>query len=71
VAWHPLNALTINTGAQEVFLNPSFLVVVFCLGLACSLSYIYSKSLWAPVVIHWLTVFIWVFFLGGRNLMLK
>ena len=71
VAWHPLNALTINKGAQELFLNPYFLFVAFCLGMACSLSYIYSRSLWAPVMIHWLTVFLWVFFLGGRNLILE
>lgn len=71
VAWHPLNALTINKGAQEIFLNPYFLFDVFCLGMACSLSYIYSRSLWVPVMIHWLTVFLWVFFLGGRNLILE
>jgi len=71
VAWHPLNALTINKGAQELFLNPYFLFVVFCLGMTCSLSYIYSRSLWAPVTIHWLTVSLWVFFLGGRNLILE
>lgn len=71
VAWHPLNALTINKGAQEIFLDPYFLFDVFCLGLACSLSYIYSRSLWVPVMIHWLTVVIWVIFLGGRNLILE
>ena len=71
VAWHPLNALTINKGAQELFLNPYFLFVAFCLGMTCSLSYIYSRSLWAPVTIHWLTVVIWVIFLGGRNLILE
>jgi len=70
VAWHPLNALTINKGAQELFLNPYFLFDVFCLGMACSLSYIYSRSLWSPVIIHWLTVIIWVFIFGGRNLIL-
>ena len=70
-AWHPLNALTINKGAQELFLNPYFLFVAFCLGMTCSLSYIYSRSLWAPVTIHWLTVVIWVIFLGGRNLILE
>jgi len=70
VAWHPLNALTINKGAQEIFFDPYFLFDVFCLGIACSLSYIYSRSLWVPVMIHWLTVFLWVFFLGGRNLIL-
>ena len=69
--WHPLNALTVNPGAQEIFLNPSFLFIVFCLGLVCSLSYIYSKSLWVPVIIHWFTVFFWVLFFGGRNLVLE
>jgi len=71
VLWHPLNALTINRGAQGIFLNPFFLFIAFCLGLACSLSYIYSKSLWAAVMIHWVTVCVWVLFLGGRNLLLE
>lgn len=69
-AWHPLNALTVNPGAQELFLNPSFLFIVFCLGITCGLSYISSQSLWVPIIIHWLTVVIWVIFLGGRNLIL-
>lgn len=71
VAWHPLNALTINQGAQELFLDPYFLIVVFFLGMACSLSYIYSRSLWVPVMIHWFTVVNWVIFLNGRNLILE
>jgi len=70
VVWHPLNAVTINTGAQGFFLNPSFLAVVFFLGLACSLSYIISRSLWVPVILHWVTVLVWVYFLGGRNIVL-
>ncbi len=71
VLWHPLNALTINTAAQEFFLNPFFLAVVFFLGLACSLSYIISQSLWVPIILHWLTVLVWVYFLGGRNIVLE
>jgi uncharacterized protein len=71
VAWHPLNALTINPGAQEIFLNPWFLLIAFFLGLSCSLGYIYSRSLWVPVLMHWLTVLVWVLFLGGRNLLLE
>jgi predicted Abi (CAAX) family protease len=70
ILWHPLGALTINPVAREIFLNPSFLFIVFCLGLICSLSYIYSKSLWWPIAIHWLTVLLWVLFLGGHNLVL-
>ncbi|MCI5125432.1 MAG: CPBP family intramembrane metalloprotease, partial [Candidatus Electrothrix sp. AR5] len=48
-----------------------FLVIVFCLGIVCSLAYILSRSLWVPIIIHWLTVVIWVLFLGGRNLLVK
>ncbi len=69
--WHPFNALTINLSAKAIFLNPYFLIIVFCLGVICSLSYIYSKSLWAPILIHWAAAVIWVIFLGGRNLILK
>jgi predicted Abi (CAAX) family protease len=71
VLWHPLNALTINPAAKAVFLNPYFLLIAFLLGIATAMSYIYSKSLWAPVIIHWLTVVVWVLFLGGRNLILE
>jgi uncharacterized protein len=71
VLWHPLNAITINPTAQHFFLNPFFLLIVFFLGLACSLSYVYTKSLWAPVAIHWVTIVVWVLFLGGRNLLLN
>ncbi|XOF32521.1 MAG: type II CAAX prenyl endopeptidase Rce1 family protein [Candidatus Electrothrix sp. YB6] len=68
-AWHPLNALTVNPGASELFLNPSFLAIAFCLGIVCSLSYIRSRSLWTPIIMHWLVI--WVLFLGGRNLILE
>ena len=69
--WHPLNALTVNPTAQQFFLNPFFLVIVFLLGLACGFSYLLSRSIWVPVIIHWLTVVVWVLFLGGRNLVLE
>jgi len=71
VLWHPVNALTINTTAAELFLNPVFLLIVALLGITCSVSYILSRSLWTPIIIHWLTVAVWVFFLGGRNILLE
>jgi predicted Abi (CAAX) family protease len=71
VLWHPLNALSINPGARELFLDPAFLLIVSLLGVTCSLAYILSRSLWAPVLIHWLTVLVWVLWLGGRNLLLE
>jgi predicted Abi (CAAX) family protease len=68
VLWHPFNALTINPSAKGIFMDPHFLLIVFFLGIACSVTYVYSRSLWVPITIHWLTVVIWVIFLGGRNL---
>lgn len=71
ILWHPANALTINTAAATLFLNPAFLLIVALLGITCSISYILSRSLWTPIIIHWLTVVVWVIFLGGRNLLLE
>ena len=71
VLWHPLNALTINPKACEVFLDPYFLIITGLLGITCSISYIYSRSIWLAILVHWLTVVIWVLFLGGRNKILE
>jgi uncharacterized protein len=71
VLWHPFNALTINPEAASFFLNPYFLLITTLLGLTCGVSYILSRSLWIPILIHWLTVMLWVFLLGGRNMMLE
>ena len=69
--WHPLNALTVNPTARPFFLDVYFLAIVFLLGIACGASYLLSRSIWVPVLIHWLTVVVWVLFLGGRNLVLE
>ena len=71
VLWHPVNALVVNRSAVPLFLAPRFLLIVAALGITCSFAYIFSKSLWVPVLIHWATVLVWVLFLGGRNLILK
>jgi predicted Abi (CAAX) family protease len=71
VLWHPLNALTINPTAVSFFLNPFFLLIVALLGVTCSVAYIYSRSIWLPVIVHWATVVVWVIFLGGRNKILE
>jgi predicted Abi (CAAX) family protease len=68
--WHPLNALTINKSAQPFFLNSWFLGITLLLGLTCGYAYVRSRSLWTPILIHWLTVLGWVICLGGRNLVL-
>lgn len=70
VLWHPLSALTNRPEAEMFFLNPTFLVIVILLGITCGHSYVVSKSLWVPILIHWATVLAWVFFLGGDQLVL-
>ena len=69
-AWHPLNALTINRGAEALFLDPVFLGIVFILGVICGMTVLRTGNLWAAILLHWFTVLIWVVFLGGRNLVL-
>lgn len=71
VAWHPFNALAFNHSAIPLFLDPWFLVIACALGITCGYSYVVSRSLWVPVIIHWCTVMVWVLFLGGRNLLLE
>ena len=71
VVWHPVGALTINPGAREIFMDWRFLMITTALGLACGFAYVISRCLWVPVIIHWLTVLIWVFLLGGRNLVVS
>ena len=69
VVWHPFVAL-LNPVSAIYFLNPYFLIIVAFLGVTCGASYVYSKSLWVPILIHWVTVLFWVMLLGGRNLIL-
>ena len=66
--WHPLNALTINPSARPIFCDIRFLIIVFVLGIACAMVYIRSRSLWSAILVHWITVVVWVMLLGGRNL---
>jgi len=69
--WHPFNAFLFNPGAKALFYDPFFLIIVFILGVFCSLSYIFSRSLWPAVIIHWVVVVVWLGFLDGRNLILQ
>jgi predicted Abi (CAAX) family protease len=70
IAWHPLNAMTINTAAYPIFTDPVFLLLAALMAFVCTITYLKSGSVWIPVSIHWITVLLWVFFLGGRNVVL-
>ena len=65
VLWHPLQAVTIGPPWAGAFLNPWFLAAVAILGLALARMYMASRSIWPPVVTHWLVVLVWKAFLGG------
>ena len=67
VLWHPFTALTIYPSMQHVFLHPIFLTIVLFLAIACTITYIQSGCLWIPIFIHWATVMVWMYGLGGRN----
>ncbi|WP_366517676.1 CPBP family glutamic-type intramembrane protease [uncultured Marinobacter sp.] len=46
-------------------------IIVGDMGITCGYAYVLSRSIWVPVIIHWVTVTVWVLFLGGRNLVLE
>ena len=62
---HPLNALTFYKRALPVFTRPVFLVSVSVLGIACTVSYLQSGSIWTAVIIHWSIVVSWLFIFKG------
>ena len=68
VAWHPVNAWLFRPAAADLLANPAFLVCVALLGIACTVAYLISRSLWPPVLLHWITVAVWLILLGGLEL---
>lgn len=69
-AAHPLAAAFFVPHAWSLFTHPAFLLIVFLLGVTCGTAYVASKSVWPPVVIHWLTVLAWKFLFGGPFVLL-
>lgn len=66
VLWHPLNGLW-TPRVWPTFTDPVFLFLAAAMGLACTLAYYASASIWPPVLIHWATVVVWGLLLGGRD----
>ncbi|BAY08553.1 CPBP family glutamic-type intramembrane protease [Calothrix sp. NIES-2098] len=65
IVYHPLNALTAYPAGFPTFMNPVFLLQAALLGIACTIAYFQSGSLWPSVVIHWIIVVVWLLFFGG------
>ena len=69
VASHPLNAWLFRPEVLTLFASRAYLALVTLLGLTCTATYFLSRSIWPPVIIHWLTVVGWIGLLGGRALL--
>lgn len=65
VAWHPLNAWLWLPDARDTFYDLRFLLLAACLGLACTVAYLRSGSIWPAMAIHWVAVLAWKLLLGG------
>jgi predicted Abi (CAAX) family protease len=68
VVAHPLNGWLLRPAARDVFFDGRFLVIVLLLGVAALVSYHRARSLWPAVVMHYLTVVLWLSF-GGLTLL--
>lgn len=69
VLYHPVAARLWYPQARDLFDDPRFLLQATLLGVACSLAYGFTGSLWPPVLIHWLAVVIWLEPFRGRELL--
>ncbi|HLX61340.1 MAG TPA: CPBP family glutamic-type intramembrane protease [Planctomycetota bacterium] len=69
VAIHPLNGIFVRTQSRAVFTDPIFLTIAALLGLACTIGYQISGSIWPPVAMHWGTVVVWTICLGGKRML--
>lgn len=69
VVAHPLNAYFFWPAAMPIFGNAFYLAMTTLLGLTCITAYLMSGSIWLPVLIHWLTVSLWLLLLGGQALL--
>ena len=67
IIYHPLNALTFFPQGRKVFFNRIFLVLAASLGIVCTITYWQTGSIWLPVLIHWVTVAVWLSYFGGLN----
>jgi uncharacterized protein len=69
LAWHPINAWLFFPEVLPLFSNWRFLLVTALLGIACSYLWRTTRSLWPPIVLHWVAVVIWKAFLGAPSMM--
>ncbi len=59
VLWHPVQVWLGLPMAQPVFLDLRFVIIAALLGIACTISWQRSGSIWPAVAIHWAAVIGW------------
>jgi len=67
VIGHPIFAALFYQKAFGVFTNPGFLLSTLILGITLTISYWHSRSIWTPVVIHWIVVIVWLIIFDGYS----
>ena len=65
VIWHLVNASLFLPAARETFFDWRFLTLATALGLVATWLALRARSLWPPIIFHWLIVVGWKAFLGG------
>jgi predicted Abi (CAAX) family protease len=65
VGYHPLAGRLWYRPGRHLFDDSRFLTLCTGLGLICTLAYLATGSLLAPLLLHWLVVLIWLDPLGG------
>jgi len=65
VAMHPVNAMLLRKEARPTFCDWRFLAAAAVLGAVCSVLYLETGTVWAPAVLHWLVVAVWLWEFDG------
>lgn len=67
IAWHPVNTYLFMPEARELFSDWRFLSVAAALGAVATFLALKTRSLWPPIVFHWLIVVGWKSLLGAPD----
>jgi predicted Abi (CAAX) family protease len=67
VIGHPIFAALFYQKAFGVFTNSGFLLSTLILGITLTIAYWHSRSIWSPVVIHWIVVIVWLLIFDGYS----
>lgn len=67
VGFQVLYARFVRRSRYLLFGKPLILILYTLLGLACTIAYWLTASLWTITVIHWAAMSVWILLLGGRR----